>query len=123
MNASPASKARRPPTPSLVANRGPGDAALAVGRDVATPERRADANERPAGPPPPARSPACLKARPKASDRRRTATSPGPPTIRWVIEEVTGAEGREVEAAQAKAIEELVRWWIEEHAQRQSAGP
>ena len=64
-----------------------------------------------------------LKAHPEVRDRRRAVVSPGPPTARWVIEEIAGAEGHEVDTAQAKAIEELLRWWIEEHERRHPAGP
>lgn len=56
-----------------------------------------------------------LKSTAKQSDRGRTADRPGAPIVKWVIEEITGPEGREVATAQANAIEELLRWWIEEH--------
>jgi hypothetical protein len=65
----------------------------------------------------------CLKVTPKQSDCRRAANGPGPPTVRWEIEEITGPEGREVAAAQASAIEELLRWWINRHRTKEPDMP
>lgn len=67
--------------------------------------------------------PVSLKSTAKQSDRGPAAERPGPPTVRWVIEEITGPEGREVAAAQANAIEELLRWWIEQHKTSEAHRP
>lgn len=54
-----------------------------------------------------------LKAHAEVTQRRRATRAATDVTFRWVIETVDGVEGREVELAQARAIEELARWLCE----------
>jgi hypothetical protein len=54
-----------------------------------------------------------LRAGVEKTHRRHAARDAGDVTFRWVIEYVDGVEGREVELAQARAIEELARWLCE----------
>ena len=51
-----------------------------------------------------------LKSRREVTHRRCAVVGSGDMSFRWVIETVTGTEGREVRAAQARAMRELATW-------------
>ena len=64
-----------------------------------------------------------LKVGPKVSHRRGAVVGCGDVSFRWVLEPLAGAEGREVRAAQARAIRELARWLTENEKGQMDRAP